>query len=328
MQELLETAELEAFARIVESGSLSKAAAELEVPRATIGRRLGRLEERLGVRLVRRSTRRLALTDAGTTLYHHALAALTAVREAAASVRGIDGAMRGRLRISVPPLANASFDALINDFLARFPDVQLHVHASAQHADLLGGGFDLALRAGGAIDPGLVARPLARSRSLAVASPTYLARRGTPKRARDLREHACLLGFDRGIVPNHYWPLRNGSTVRVDGPFASNEPTALQAAVLAGHGIALLPLFFVAAAIHAGQLVAVLPAQVGGQVQIAVVYPERELVPPIVRAFVDELVAWGRKEFVALAEIEGKCTQHADTPKRGAGRRKPAAKRS
>ncbi|MBC8066953.1 MAG: LysR family transcriptional regulator [Deltaproteobacteria bacterium] len=321
MQELLETAELEAFARIVESGSLSKAAMELEVPRATIGRRLARLEERLGVRLVRRSTRRLALTDAGTTLYHHALAALTAVREAAASVRGVEGSMRGRLRISVPPLANESFHALVNDFLGRFPEVQLHVHASTQHVDLLEGGFDLALRAGGALDPGLVARPLARSRSLAVASPGYLARRGTPKRARDLREHACLLGFDRGIVPSHYWPLRNGSTLRVDGPFASNEPTGLQAAAVAGHGIALLPLFFAAPALATGQLVAVLPERVGGQVQIAVVYAERELVPQIVRVFVDELVAWGRKEFVALAEIEAKCPKHA------AGRRKPTKRR-
>lgn len=311
MSELLETAELEAFARIVESGSLSKAATELEVPRATIGRRLARLEERLGVRLVRRSTRRLALTDAGATLYHHALAALTAVREAAASVRGVDGSMRGRLRISVPPMASKSFDALVNDFLSRFPDVQLHVHASAQHADLLAGGFDLALRAGGALDPGLVARPLARSRSLAVASPEYLARRGRPKRARDLRDHACLLGFDRGVLPSHYWPLRSGATVRVDGPLASNEPTALQSAAIAGHGIAVLPLFFVAHAIESGQLVAVLPEHVGGQVQIAVVYPERELVPPIVRVFVDELVAWGRKEFVALGDIEAKCPNAA-----------------
>jgi DNA-binding transcriptional LysR family regulator len=122
--------------------------------------------------------------------------------------------------------------------------------------------------------------------------------------------------------------LRNGSTVRVDGPFASNEPTGLQSAAIAGRGIALIPLFFAVAALEAGQLVTVLPKQVGGQVQIAVVYPERELVPPIVRAFVDELVAWGRKEFVALAEIEGKCTQHAAAQKRGAGRRKPTTKRS
>src|SRR6187401_3169377 len=148
MTDPIETAELLAFVRTIDAKSLSRAAAELRVPRATVGRRLARLEERLGVRLVRRSTRRLALTDAGTTLYHHALTALTAVREAAASVRGAEGSMRGRLRISVPPMANASFDALVNDFLARFPEVQLHVHAATQHADLLAGGFDLALRAG------------------------------------------------------------------------------------------------------------------------------------------------------------------------------------
>jgi DNA-binding transcriptional LysR family regulator len=322
MQELLETAELEAFARIVESGSLSRAAIELEVPRATIGRRLARLEERLAVRLVRRSTRRLALTDAGTTLYNHAQAVLAAVREAAASVRGEHGSVRGRLRVSVPPMASESFHALVNDFLIRHPDVEMHVHASPQRADLIAGGFDLALRAGGLLDPGLVARSLARSRSVAVASPEYLARRGTPKRVRELRDHACLLGFERGEVPGHYWPLRSGSTVRVDGPLATNEISGLLSAAIAGLGIAVLPLFFVAPAIAAGTLMPVLAEQIGGPVQIAVVYPERELVPPLVRTFIDELVLWGRQEFVGLAELEQKCRRAGE----GAKKRKKSSR--
>jgi DNA-binding transcriptional LysR family regulator len=311
MQELVETAELEAFTRIVEAGSLSRAALELGVPRATIGRRLARLEERLAVRLIRRSTRRIALTDAGTLLYHHATGVLAAVREATASVRGVDGSVRGRLRISVPPLLGASFDRLVNGFLARYPDVQLHVDASTRHADLLAGGFDLAVRAGGTFEPGLVARPLARSRTVAVASPDYLARRGTPARVPDLHAHACLLGFQRGDVPQHYWPLRNGSTVRVDGPLATNELTGLLGAAEAGLGIAVLPLFIIAAKVESGTLVPVLPERVGGRVQVAVVYPERELVPPVVRTFIDELVAWGRVEFVELAEIERKCNAAA-----------------
>lgn len=326
MQDLLETAELEALARIVEAGSLSRAALELGVPRATIGRRLARLEERVGVRLIRRSTRKLALTDAGTTLYHHALLALASVRDAADSVRTVDGALRGRLRVSVPPMASASFDAMVDGFLLRHPDVRIQIHSTSVHADLVTGGFDLALRASAELDPGLVARPLARSRTIAVASPEYLARRGMPRRARDLVGHACLLGFDRGEMPNHYWPLARGRTMRVDGPLATNELGGLMSAASAGLGIALLPLFLVATAIRDGALRPVLPEIVGGRVQIAVVYPDRELVPQVVRAFIDELIEWGRHAFVELNELEAKCQGH-EAARRPRGRARNHAPR-
>src|SRR6185295_338080 len=126
---------------------LSRAAAELRVPRATISRRLARLEERLGVRLLRRTTRSLALTDAGEALHRHARVVLDAVHHAEASVRRTDDAVRGELRVSVPPLLDSSFAAMICDFVRRYPEVRLHVHSSTQHVDLLRGGYDVALRA-------------------------------------------------------------------------------------------------------------------------------------------------------------------------------------
>jgi DNA-binding transcriptional LysR family regulator len=234
------------------------------------------------------------------------------VRDAADSVRRNDDAMRGRLRVSVPPLQSASFHAMVNAFVVRHPQVSLQIHVSAQRVDLVGGGYDLALRAGGAFDPGLVVRMLARSRSIAVASPEYLARRGTPKRARDLRDHTCILGFERGEVVNHYWPLRSGSTVRIDGPLATNQLEGVLAAVSAGIGIGMLPLFLAAPAMRSGALTSVLHGVLGGPIHIGVVYPERELVPAPMRAFIDELVAWGRTEFVALGELETQCKEHED----------------
>src|SRR6187455_2341760 len=118
MKEPLETAELAAFSRTVDARSLSRAAIELGVPRATISRRLARLEERLGARLLRRTTRSLALTDAGDVLYRHARIVLDAVTSAEASIRRTDEVIRGELRVSVPPFRNPTFSKLICDFIA------------------------------------------------------------------------------------------------------------------------------------------------------------------------------------------------------------------
>src|SRR5436190_5770752 len=124
----LETAELQAFARTVDAHSLSRAARQLGVPRATLGRRLARLEERLGARLLRRTTRSLTLTDAGDALYRHARIVLDAVSHAEASVRGSDDVIRGDLRVSVPPLTSMSFYRLVMRFATKYPAVRVQVH--------------------------------------------------------------------------------------------------------------------------------------------------------------------------------------------------------
>src|SRR5688572_13650308 len=158
MSEPLETAELLAFARTVESKSLSRAAAELGVPRATISRRLARLEERLGARLLRRTTRSLVLTDAGEALYRHARIVLDAVTHAEQSVRRTDDVIRGDLRVSVPPMLNQSFNEMLSDFAHAHPEVRLQIHFSSQFVDLRQGDYDVALRASSELQPGLVAR--------------------------------------------------------------------------------------------------------------------------------------------------------------------------
>ncbi|WP_437331785.1 LysR family transcriptional regulator [Sorangium sp. So ce394] len=300
MDEPLETSELLAFSKTVEARSLSRAAAELGVPRATISRRLARLEERLGVRLLRRTTRSLALTDAGEALYRHARIVLDAVHHAEASVRQADDAVRGELRVSVPPMMDESFSAMLCDFARRYPEVRLHVHNTTQLVDLRRGGYDVALRASAALEPGLVARTLMRHALLAVASPAYLEARGAPRTRGDLRGHRCLMGFARGELPQTHWPS-SGGKLQVEGALFTNDMHLLCDAALKGLGIALLPEPLARAHLESGALVHVLKGVIQGESHFAVIYAEREFMPPQLRAFVDAVVAWGGGDLLPRA---------------------------
>ncbi|MCX4242289.1 LysR family transcriptional regulator [Paraliomyxa miuraensis] len=291
MADPIETSELLAFVRAVEVGSLSRAAAELGVPRATVSRRLQRLEQRLATRLLRRTTRSLALTPPGETFYRHARLVLDAVEGAEASVRHAGGPISGDLRVSVPPMLEAGFFAMLVEFARAHPAVRLQVHFSSRHVDLRRDGYDVAIRASTTLEPGLVARTLGRMPLVAVASPDYLAEHGTPRRRQDLARHRCLLGFARGELPQSHWPI-GGAQVHVEGSFFTNEVTLLADAAVRGLGIALVPRILVESQLARGALVQVLPGVLEGESRISVVYPERELVPPQVRAFVDTVVAW------------------------------------
>jgi DNA-binding transcriptional LysR family regulator len=324
MSDLLETAELLAFTKTVDVKSLSRAAAELGVPRATIGRRLARLEERLGVRLLRRTTRSLALTDAGEALYRQAAIALDAVRQAEASVQLGDGAIRGDLRVSLPPITDPGFFQMIADFVKLHPAIRLLAHFATEHVDLLRGGYDAALRATTQHEPGLVARTLARAPLIAVASPAYLAERGAPRAARDLAQHRCLMGFARGQVPQVYWPLEGGGNLRVEGCFFSNDINLLASLAAGGLGIALLPAIAIQRELAAGTLVRVLAGVVGVETRIALVYPEREFMPPQLRAFIDAFAAWMPGEKNLHSGLEAKPTKNPSQRKRGTRARKGA----
>lgn len=299
MSDPVETSELVAFTQTVSAKSLSRAAAELRVPRATVSRRLARLEERLGARLLRRTTRSVALTEAGEAFYRQACIALEAVRQAEQSVRKTDDLVRGDLRVSVPPLMSASFHAMLCDLAGRHPELRVHVHTSNQLVDIVHGGYDVALRASSQIQPGLIARTLFRDAMMAVAAPAYLASHGTPRTARDLRTHRCLLGFARGELSETHWPLVSGGKLHVDGAFFSNDIALLRDAALNGLGIALLPRGHVSSDLEGDTLVPVLADVVGAEMQIALVYPERTFLPPQVRVFIEAVAAWVSRELAA-----------------------------
>lgn len=292
MSEPIETAELVAFTKTVEAKSLSRAAAELCIPRATVSRRLARLEERLGARLLLRTTRSLVLTEVGEVFYREACIALEAVRLAEQSVRRTDDVVRGDLRVSTPPIPGLGFHAMLCEFAARYPELRVHIHTSNHHVDLLRGDYDVALRASSQLEPGLIARTLLRDRMIAIAAPAYLAARGVPRTHHDLKHHHCLLGFTRGELPDTHWPMTSGSKLHVEGTFFSNDITLLCEAAVAGLGIALLPQDLVARDLERGALQQVLADVVGTELHIALVYPDRTFLPPQVRAFIDAVVTW------------------------------------
>ncbi len=301
MVDAMETAELLAFTRTVEARSLSRAAAQLGVPRATVGRRLQRLEERLGVRLLRRTTRALALTDAGDALYRHARIVLDAVEQAEASVRKSDQVVRGTLRVTTPPMQDPSFNELVCDFARAYPEVQIHIDSSPRYVDLVHEGYDVALRGSTELEPGLVGRTVARTSTVAVAAPAYLAANGTPRKARDLRAHRCLVGFTRDGLPQTHWPTAGGGKISIHGSFASNDITLLMDAAARGLGIAVLPMLLVGTLLERGKLVRVLRQVIHAESRVTVVYQEKELLPPQVRAFIDLLVAWAPAAIDAMS---------------------------
>lgn len=311
MHDPLETSELLAFARTVEAQSLTRAAAELGLPRATVSRRLQRIEQRLGVRLLRRTTRKLTLTDAGEALYHRARSILDAVRDAELSVQRTDDAVRGRLRVTVPPLLPPSFNTVVIDFMERYPDVRLELNATSRHVDLHAEGYDVALRAGGSTDSGLVGRMLQRQRLGLFASPDYLARHGTPTSVGELAKHACLMNYARGELPQSHWPLFRGGSVRVEGTLHCNDLFLLLHAAKRGRGLALLPSVFVEPTTTRGGLVPVLERIVGAETQLMLVYPERELMPAAVRAFIEAVAAWAKDAVLDVHDRNVRCDGRA-----------------
>ncbi len=288
----IEIAEMAAFVTVVDAGSFTRAAAELRVPRATVGRRLARLEEQLSTRLLRRTTRSLALTEAGAVFYRHARMALEAASRAEQSVRRETGKVAGSLRVSVPPMIQQEFLEFLTDFAERHPAVTMQVHFGTRHVDLLRDGYDVALRAGTVAGPGLVARKLLDSALVAVASPAYLERAGTPRAVKDLARHRALMAFDAAELPRRTWPTTKGE-VPVEGAFFSNEMQLLATAALRGVGIAMVPERLVETELQGGELVQVLPRSLRVPGAVSIVYPEREFLPPQVRAFIDAIVAWG-----------------------------------
>lgn len=286
---MLETAELRIFTAVVASSSVSRAATELGVPRATVSRKLAGLEERLGVRLLQRTTRSMKLTEQGLRLFRHAELVLDAARLAEASVQRRSDEPTGVVRVSMPPMTGGSLPDVLADFAREYPAIRLVAHVSNRAVNLRRDGYDVAIRATGALEPGLISRTLSRVSLLGVASPAYLSAHGTPGSARDLRRHRCLMGFDSEGRAQTHW-IVEGKRKALAGAAFSNDPHLVLRFALRGLGIAFLPATLVAGALARGELVVVLAKQLRVQGSVAIVYLERKLMPPQVRAFVDWIV--------------------------------------
>ncbi|WP_420134127.1 LysR family transcriptional regulator [Rhodopseudomonas sp.] len=249
------------FAKVVELRSFAAAAAELTMSKATVSKAVTRLEARLGARLFNRTSRRLALTDAGQRLAERAAQLLADGEAAESEALAQSAAPRGLVRLAVPMTFGVNVVApLLPDFLTAYPEVSVDLHLSDQMVDLIGEGFDAGVRIASLPDSSLVARRLCAMPRYTVAANSYLERHGRPTHPMQLADHRCL-GYAYLSTPNA-WHYSNAqgeqAAVRPSGPLRVNNGEALLPAVIAGLGIADLPEFIVGDAIVAGQVEVIL----------------------------------------------------------------------
>ncbi|MDP6571960.1 MAG: LysR family transcriptional regulator [Rhodospirillales bacterium] len=286
-------ADMAVFVKVVEAHGFSAAARRLRLSKSAVSKRVSRLEERLGARLLNRTTRRLSLTEEGSAFHQRAKSILADIEEAEQAVSRLHAVPRGTLRVSAP----MSFGTLhlapaVPDFMARYPDLRVDIALNDRLVDLVDEGFDLAIRIARLPDSTLIARRLAPRRVVVCAAPGYWRRAGVPARPEDLKDHNCL--HYSYLLSDDAWPFTGPDgaiSVKVSGTFMANNGEALSAAAIAGTGVALLPTFIAGPDLRAGRLRAVLGDYEETGPSIYAVYPHARHLSAKVRAFVDFLAA-------------------------------------
>ena len=250
------------FAKVVQTRSFVGAAEELRLSKATVSKAVSRLEQKFGTRLFNRTARRLAVTEAGRQLYERAAHILLEGETAESEVIAESATPRGHVRLTAP-LSFGVFRIapILPEFLEVYPDVSIDLHLSDAHVDLVGEGYDAAIRVTSALpDSSLIARTLAPVSRYLVASPSYLAKYGRPSHPLRITEHRCIAYI---ATPGGSWHFSNAkgetATVRPQGPFRVNNGDALLPALTAGVGLGILPEFIVSEALSDGRLEIVLP---------------------------------------------------------------------
>lgn len=280
--------DLDVFAHVVTAKSMSAAGRQLKLSPAVISKRIRRLEERLGVRLLQRTTRQLSLTEAGQGFYERVVSILSSIEDAEAWVASGTGQARGTLRVSAP----TSFGRMhiaphLKPFLDANPLVSVDLILTDAFVDIIGEGFDLAVRIADLQDSSLVAKRLAPNHRVLCASPGYLAARGVPDSIEALARHTLIThNADQWRLDGPSGPVN----VRVGGPLRTNSSEVVREALLAGIGIALRSTWDVGPELKSGALLRVLPEySVGKRVAVHAVYPSRRHMEQKVRVFVDYL---------------------------------------
>jgi DNA-binding transcriptional LysR family regulator len=284
--------EMTMFARTVEEGSFSAAARALKLTPSAVSKQVSRLEDRLGARLLNRTTRRLSLTEEGRAFHARCVQILAEIDEAETAVTELHAAPRGTLRVAA---AVAFFShqvmPLLPEFLERYPEVRFDLVMTDREVDMVDERIDVAIRFGQPRESTLIARKLAVSRRVICAAPAYLARHGTPATPADLARHNCLTLSTRPEFNVWAFGERPEDHLLVTGNLELNQADALYDACLAGIGLARVAGYLVEGDIKAGRLVPVLAEQLKESSNLYVVYPHRRHLSPKVRAFVDFLVA-------------------------------------
>ncbi|MBU1193049.1 MAG: LysR family transcriptional regulator [Gammaproteobacteria bacterium] len=278
------------FVQVVESGSFTAAADKLSLSKSVISKYVTRLEERLGARLLNRTTRRLSLTEVGRIFYERSQTGLREIEEAEAEVSRLQGTPRGTLRINTP----MSFGILhiasaIPDFRKQYPDLLVDMNMNDCQLDLVEEGFDLGIRIAELPDSSLVAKRLGPCKHVICGAPGYFKRHGIPRTAEDLRKHNVITYQYQTSISEWHLITPEGKTVKVPvtGTIRMNNSLALREALLNEAGVTLTPTFVVGADIKAGKLQAVLTDHKCLELSIYALYPQQKHLSPKVRAFID-----------------------------------------
>jgi len=280
------------FVRVVRSGSFTAAADTLNLSKSVVSKYVTRLEDRLGARLLNRTTRRLSLTEVGQAFFERSQRALGEIEEAEAEVSRLQGEPRGELRLSCPMSFGILHVApLLPAFQARYADLAVNMVLDDRQTDLVDEGFDLAIRIGELPDSTLVARRLGPCRHVVCGSPEYFAGLGLPQSPKELADHPALTYRYQDAPAEWRFVGADGTyhQVAINSRLQMNNSLALREALLMGAGVTLTPTFVVGADIKAGLLTAVLTEYKALEVSIYAVYPQRKHLSPKVRAFIDYL---------------------------------------
>jgi DNA-binding transcriptional LysR family regulator len=285
------------FLSIVETGSFTTAAKRLGLRKSTVSRRLSALEERLGIKLLHRTTRQLRLTDAGERYHARCVKVVAEARAAEDELREEHDEPRGTLRMSAtPPLADLLLPLVLYPYMARYPQVKVEVVTSWNLVDMVAQGFDLALRVGPLADSSLNARALGSARVAYCASPAYVRAHGVPRSPRELDQHTCVV-ISEGQERVH-WPFLGpqGRVVRVpvEARLRVNQFSLAYRAVLEGLGLGRFPQPLAAEDLEAGRLVEVLTEHLPPSFPVFALYPGSRRASPRVHAFLQMLNAYMR----------------------------------
>lgn len=274
----LDLQEIETYLRVVELGGVSRAAEDLALSKSVVSKRLSELEQRLGARLLHRSTRNVSPTDTGRLFYQQARSALHELRAAAETAALTDSGLRGRLRMLAPmSFGTLWLTPLLVAFMREHPQIGITLHLDDRISDFEREGYDLCVRISHIGDSALIARKLTSSRRVLCCSPNYAARRGIPQRLEELLEHDCI-GYSN-VSSGQFWSFESGDgtgeplTFSPRGQFASNNGEVMREMALAGQGLALLPSFIVHRHLRDGSLLEVLPDSRAAPYSIYALYP-------------------------------------------------------
>lgn len=279
------------LAAVVESGSFVRAADALGLSASGVSRAISRLETRVGVRLLDRTTRSVRLTDEGARFYAQVAPHLAGIEEAASLASGASLTVRGRLRVDVDPIFSRMVLAPhLQEFITRYPGLELELITRDLMSDLVADGIDIAIRFGQQPSSSRIARKLMETRVLTVATPAYLMAHGTPKTPADIAAHSCIQFRDPLTGQTFEWELHKGKKIvqlEAKGPLLMSDPGTMLDACLAGAGIAQVLALSVKDLLSEGRLVELYPDWPGETFPLYAVHPSRHHVAAKVNAFIE-----------------------------------------